>query len=511
MSNPPKCFIPDNLHINERNFGSFFKVARELKFDLIFHDKRRDMIANYGKYRHVRPIAQLSELLQGKPEDELLSLEVNGVNLFDCCCAELLSYLMTTPDWYSAAMPESRELIFNKAYQLNRADLLANMAAAMDWVGHWTEALEGYPGFDYCCVFSGSLIYQRTLIELMKTTKTRVFVLESSFTGNDFYCEERYSPIANHSDIRFRSVYSSYELPDDPTLYERERNKALNKYILSNNKNVQQPEEGDSLDLDFSRKTVVILGQVLNDFSLIETGISSVHFYLNLITELLAHDLNIIFKAHPWEEKKSNVIHPLTYNVLSDFVETLAPNQRDRIRIVDHYPITELFVIADSIVGINSQSLLESCFFGFKPLQFGSAFFGKKGFTHDMSVEDLPAIAGQLADGSLNTKLTMAELRSFEQFITRFFQKHLVSIHKSGHARLRLIFAPRLNVPLIDRPARKKSRIAPLSMPTTTTGSSGKLSPMAKKLRKLERDPYGYFRDAKSPLLRKMKVFFYQR
>lgn len=511
MSKNTRCFVPDKLHINERNFSSFFKVIREHKIELIFHDKRSDLIANYGKYLHVRPISQLAELLQGKSEEELLSMTVNGVNLFDCCRAELLSYLMTMPDWYNVAMPETRDLLFKKAFELNQADLLHNIAAAMDWVGHWTDAIESYPEFDYCCVFSGSLIYQRTLIEILKTTKTRVFVMETSFTGNDYYCEERYSPIANHSDIRFESVYKAHDLPEDPTLYERERNKALNKYQLSKNKNVQQPDEGEPLNLAASRKTVVILGQVLNDFSLIETRISSVHFYKNLIDELAKKDLNIIFKAHPWEEKKSNVIHPLTYNVLKSFIESMEPEQRDKIHLVDHYPITELFSVADCVIGINSQSLLESCFFGFKPVQFGSAFFGGKGFTNDMSVDRLPAMAEGLADGTLQTKLSMAGLRSFERFITRFFQKHLVSIHHSGHSRLRKLFAPRVIVPLVERPAPKKQNVLPLPIPVTTAEATGQLSPSQKKIRKLERDPYGFFRDAKNPVLRGMKVFFLKK
>lgn len=511
------CFSPDSLHINQKNFPSFFQFMEKENIELTFHQKRKKLVTAYGDYKHVQPIQNLANLLASKSKKELLALKIHGVNLFDCCRAELLSFLMPLPVWHNCPFPASREKVFEKAYDNNRQDLLSNMAAAMDWMEHWSSEIEKYPAFLYCCVFSGSLIYQRTLIELMMSTPTRVFVMESSFTGNDYYCEEKYSPIANRSDIRFKSVFSAISIPDDPTEFEWERNKAVNKFLLSQNKNVQQPDVFKPIELNSENKTVVILGQVVNDFSLIETNLSSIYFYKTLIDTLSKNSINIIFKAHPWEEKKNNVKRPLTYSILLEHVDKLPEEQKSRVHIVDHYPIEDLYSVADCVIGLNSQSLIESCFFGHKPLQFGDAFFGGHGFTHDFSEPELPTVVDMIAKEKLQTYMSMDEFRSFENFVTRYFQGHLVSVHNSGLSRLKEIFAPVANISIIDKLAftQKKKPVQKLSTDSpdsernlVSETKADKVSSFARKFRKLRRSPFAFFRDSKIPAMRKLKVFF---
>ena len=49
-------------------------------------------------------------------------------------------------------------------------------------------------------------------------------VMESLFTGNEYYCEERYSSIANNCDIKHKAIYTNHvkhlETGND---YDRER------------------------------------------------------------------------------------------------------------------------------------------------------------------------------------------------------------------------------------------------------------------------------------------------
>ncbi|MDK4603517.1 capsule biosynthesis protein, partial [Kingella kingae] len=71
-----------------------------------------------------------------------------------------------------------------------------------------------------------------------------MMVMESLFTGNEFFCEERYSPIANRTDIMHKAVYQSLlDKINSESVYENERMKAINKMILMKNKNVQQPTD----------------------------------------------------------------------------------------------------------------------------------------------------------------------------------------------------------------------------------------------------------------------------
>lgn len=93
--------------------------------------------------------------------------------------------------------------------------------------------------------------------------------------------------------------------------YYKDRNKAINKLILSKNKNVVQPSRSGKRVFNNGKRNVIIVGQVLNDYSIIESHLpyhSSIEIYKDVISDILNNtDFNLIFKAHPWEEKKQIV------------------------------------------------------------------------------------------------------------------------------------------------------------------------------------------------------------
>jgi hypothetical protein len=166
----------------------------------------------------------------------------------------------------------------------------------------------------------------------------------------------------------------------------------------------------------------------MNDFSLIETPLSeasSIAFYRRLAARLLAEsEMTIVFKAHPWERKRPNLLAPVTLNSMAAFVAALEPGYRARIKLMESEPISALFGHADWVVGLCSQGLLEACQAGFKPLQAGGAFFGGRGFTHDFATAD--QVANTLIAQDLPARLTLDEYRQFEDFLVQALVLHLV-------------------------------------------------------------------------------------
>lgn len=479
--------LPDALHINTRNFPSFHQFVEAHKIKLHVNEERSDWIALYGEYEPKMEVLRTKvELLTMVPAQALFSYRFHGVNLFQVSRAETLARVSVRKTWHAGPFPDSAYGVFERLYNEHRPVLLQCMAAAMDWIEFWRAKLPTLkPMPTHCAVFSGSLIYARTLMELLRTSSTRVMVMESFFTGNDYYCEEKYEPIANNSDLRFQTVFDSLELPDSPVEYDRERVKAINKVLAMKNKNVQQPQVSCALPFDGSRPMALVLGQVANDFSVLEyksVGLSTVAFYRELISTLLAVGYDVVFKDHPWELKKVHVRRPFTRELLNDWKQSLPKELQARVLIDSEINIREMFAQCSLALGLNSQSLIEAAFEGLKPVQFGNAFYGRKGFTHDYDLTDLAEFARDLAQGQVHGTLTLEEFDAFERFLTRALQVQLVSVNPSGVATLLKRFMPaatiRLGAPAETQPAAP-AKPAPAPAPVKVAESVANAKPAA--------------------------------
>lgn len=444
MTKKYSILIPDDLHINQRNFTSFFKFIEKSGASVKFVKGRRDWISLFGNYEtKSQELNEFARVLSHLDQETLFNYSIKGVNLFKISRAEILSKVIVGPSWFNEPLPSESEQVFKKMLLLNKQVLMQCLAAAWGWLDFWSKFLADEKEFTHCCVFSGSLIYQRSLVELLRYTPTKVLHMESFFTGNDYYCEEKYGPIANNCDIRHQAVFESLAPKLMENELDRERMKAINKVVLAKNKNVVQPDFGEEIEFSLPGKVVTVLGQVVNDFSLLEyknVGLSSISFYKEIIETLIRGGYNVVFKSHPWEEKKTNVEKSLTKDVLNDFFAVFPIQERERIKIVDHYPIEKLFSMSKFVVGLNSQSLIEAAFHGLKPVQFGNAFFGQKGFTSDYSLTSCENFLKDVDSGRISGSLNLDEFVIFEDFLRRLMQGQLVSIHDSGVTRLNSIF-----------------------------------------------------------------------
>lgn len=486
------ALLSDGFNINKKNFGNLlnFLSAR----GVVLHAPKNHplSVSAYGNYIGAEAVlASARTSLQGLSDDELFAQHSCGINLFDVCRAEALSYLLTLCSELSQPLPEQKKALFAWMLDISRDHLLNNMAAAKVWIEFWDKYTKDTISPDYTIIFSGSLIYARSLLEVMKYRKGRVFVLESFFTGNHFYCEERFEPIANRSDIRFVCVQQSLKLPEDRYKFELERDIALAAAHNIQNKNVQQPPPSEEQLFPTRDKIALILGQVFNDFSLIEYkmhGLNSINFYVRLIDIILATtDMNIVFKAHPWEWKK----HNLKSSVTADYLRKRY-TKNNRIRIIEDWNIYNLFEQVDCVLTINSQSGIEAALYGFRPLQAGDAFWGGRGFSFDTNINDDRAWAHFLHNPDI-WRININEYDSLSAFLIQSLRMWLVP--EKGDARWRLlqIFHELPANPIVVHSSSK---------PVLPEQISWKL--FYKRFRKLLKNPKAFIRDSRFAFLRKL-------
>ena len=527
-----KFYIADPVHINKKNFGNLYDFFEDTKSNFFMNEDRTHWMGAFGEYSEFSELLSSEvELLSGMNDDELFDFTALEVNVFKSARAEILSLLIKHPLLIDRKLPSNIEELFSLLLDVDRQIVVLNMAAAVQWIKFWSASIKSQnPKF--VLVFSGSLIYARTLIEVLKNSAPRCFVLESFFTGTDNYIEEKYEPIANNSNLKYLAYYKKLGSNEGAEERDRSRNKAINKIIQSANKNVTQPAENNAPLFANSNETILIGGQVLNDFSLLENrgvGINSLVFYKELIRELLQQtNLNVIFKAHPWERHKTNLLNSVTLDALRDFLASLedASSFDGRLLLLENYNIKSLFKQTTYVAGINSQSLIEAAFEGFQPIQFGDAFYGQKGFTSDYQIADVASFVQDINARKVPSRLGIEGYRSYETFITKALQFSLVSAFPSGKAILRSTFTPPPHVAIAKAGGKAATPAARLAQQASTpavaklpTEAASVAEPKAEKLKppiskakkkwiKFFKTPRKFFLDSKDKNVRWLYIFF---
>jgi len=434
----------ESLNVNKKNFPTLYQYLEdtETEFDVLLdQDSELFKTAQYfGKYprQHVRLQPHINGY-RGLDCDELFLLKKYNVNLWRLCRSELMCYLLSKEEWHELSMLKYSREEFDYVYNNYHDDLISNIGAAAYWLDEWYVKRDVLKKYSCVFMFSGSLIYARSLMEFLRKSATKCYVLESTFSGNQFYLDERYTPIANNPSIDRVSKDILGEI-------DREIIKAKNKSLNINNKNVKQPQSRGLLTFGNNESTVLLVAQVPNDFSLIEPGFpfsSSIFVYKKIIQELLVNtNLNIIIKAHPWENHKVHLRNALTHKLLTSFIKSLSEDQQSRILIVEDFNIYDLFDCSQYFVTFTSQSGIEALVRGFRPFVLGNSFYVSDEYCcRADSVESL-------VDKILSERptLTLDEYKKFEFFLVRYFQLSTVSVTAEGLSQIAKRMTPYTNI-----------------------------------------------------------------
>jgi hypothetical protein len=420
-----KFLFSDSWHFHKKNYEPVFRALKEEKIDYIVESTQKKWWKAHGDYGKLISKDSLGSLNFEK--DRISTMAVDGICLWPLVRSEFLCHRLSDPRWHNLEIANSDEEIigFLRSLPDELRTLEYCFLAAHQWINFWQDYLGRNEDITHAIVFSGSYIYTRSLMAVAQKKQISCFVTEHFFTGDHFYFEKRYTPIANHSQLHDLEIASTISLKSGSGIAP-----SLVNYVVSQmrNKNVR-PFVTYSKESHFSERdlgTVLIIGQVLNDFSLIETTanhLSSLALYKKLIFSLSNANLNVVFKAHPWERKRPNLMSPITLTSLQDYVSTLSEYQQKRISFKEFEPIQSLFLSATHIVGISSQGLLEACHFGLKPALFGSSFFDSHGFID--SYADINSFVNHIFHGRKG-RLTFEEYNSYLRYMESAFFSHLV-------------------------------------------------------------------------------------
>lgn len=427
--NSMRVLIPDTWHFHRRNFRPIFQAISQKRFTCLIEQSRKRWWQAHGDYtRHAPALAESLAFVHSHPIALWPDLTTLGINLWAVAKAEFLCRVLPDERWYSSDLVNDAAEVFDFAIETpqDQRTLALCLAASRDWILFWNRLLTENPDLTHALVFSGSYIYTHALLKVSEQRQISAFVLEHFFTGEDFYCEQKYEPVSRNSQLASPQFLASLALQDtffaDAYAAARLRN--------SKNKNVSATEAGLStkwLCWGKSDRVVLVVGQVLNDFSLLESEgypLSSIVVYQQLILRVLeATDCKVLFKSHPWERKRANLLNPQTLLELKRWSAQLPQSYQRRLVFCENEPLDELFRLANHVVGISSQGLLEACQRGFKPWVLGKAFFSNHGFTHE------PESLNQLTDyinGNAMSRLTFSEFECYKNFINKVLCVHLV-------------------------------------------------------------------------------------
>lgn len=450
----------EDFHLNAKNFAPLLKVLKEPQYQtfLALTEKTRfqevlmrDIMNACGQYEPFMPqVEEYFELVKDLDAEALSGFTYKQVQIFDCAVHEALSVCIAKPRWQDANFGRDREKILRHFFEdADDLRVLQNCCAiAIFWIEFWLRhrmrSKENIYTYDAVVLFSGAYIYGAVLIQLMAMRRGRCIICESLFTGNEFYFEELYRPIPNASRIGLPTVLNAhYDSVPDPDDIDRSVTIAVEKIRHMANKNVVQPDQ-QPLPLKLKgERVVLVIGQVVNDFSLL-AGRGSIMFtipaYRKIIKELLADGrTHVIFKAHPWERKKANIKTDFTKDALADFVSTLTQEEQDRVWIVSDWNIKQLFGICRHIVTICSQAAIEAALDGFKPITIGGTFYDSGRFCH--SFPTVEAACAAINSDKLPSQLTLQEFKNFELYVAALLHRHTASSGPYGESVIRRTLA----------------------------------------------------------------------
>jgi len=414
----------DNIHFKKHsNFESLFHFLSQSKIPYKKNQENDNGLKiAFGNYEKKAELTAYKDFFKKLSESELYLFKEGTLSFWDCVEGELFQSLIEKEYWYNSEDIYDKALLFKKIYDEEREILISHYAVTKFWLEYWSNYIDSNNNSIFC-VFSNVFIYTKVLSNLLNSMNIPLFVVEHFFTGNDFYFEKKYTHIPNNSQIAKRDFFNSIKVDDSISMVEE----TWNKFYTLNNKNVEQPFSEKKIFFKNNAKTVLLLTQVVNDFSIVSTQreyLSVLMYYKKVIDTILTKSTyNLIIKTHPYEKYKNNAREQITYNVLETYIYEKHFSELDtRLSLVENYNIDMLIDSVDLGIVFNSQSAFDILKYSKPVLTLGNAFYAGYGFTFDYDcIEDFNRDIV-----SKDYQFTEEMHNKFKLFLLRLF-KHLIN------------------------------------------------------------------------------------
>ncbi|WP_257098609.1 capsular polysaccharide export protein, LipB/KpsS family [Pseudovibrio flavus] len=444
-----KTLLAEDFHINPKNFGNLYRFLKMTKSTVVVglakgSDRQKLTCANGNYEEHRELLEPYLPQLEALSKEQLLAFRYSDVPVFKSAKNELLAFVLPKEEWQTSAIERENAQVLNHAWKHDREALLLCCAAAMYWIDYW-RSFPNLNRYEIAFVFSGAHTYAAVLLEILRFTKVRAFVLETFMTGKHYFMEERYTAIPNASRFQITAKRKMEQL----AIGDLERIHMHNAFVMQANKNVKQPSEETLQFTKDGREICLILGQVINDYAFVcgsGSVLNTIPAYRGLIEGLLENpDRLVIFKAHPWERNKNNAEQTFTEGYINQFLQQLPASARERVFVTTDWNLKQLFRVSDRIFTLSSQGGIEGALAGFKPYLLGGGFYSSLGFTHDY--EDVGALLTDLESGLLPSTLSLSEYKQMEDVLSALVLEHLIPVDGDADAAIYNKLKPYPEVP----------------------------------------------------------------
>ncbi|QGQ48167.1 glycosyltransferase [Metabacillus sediminilitoris] len=429
-------YFVDQINFHKRNFDNFISFV-ENDFSFKYNNAYPALKKSFGKYElkkisglpNFSKYEELFKDLNDKPLSELKQVSYKGYNLWDVIHAEMYAYL--TPKIYQLyianeipAQQADSDCLLEWLRSSKIEDetfqnlVFYNFAIGAFWIDYWAATLKRVK-INNVCVFGGTTIYSRAATLVAQWNNINVLSFEGSFIKDFHYADSASGMITNNHRFADHSKWVRLQgldfLDKQAEWLEETMANRLNLNVVQPNK-LTKEELYQRYNIDPNKKLILLIGQVLNDFSItrdLKNYESSIDFYVNVIKSIAdKKDCHLFIKLHPWENHKQNSTTELSKRVLE---KKLADHSITNFTV--DYDVNIDSLIDFSEIGITScsQAGLEMLYMGKRVVQVGNAFYGNKGWTVDVTEPEFLPLSIDIALSK--PRLEHIELREVRKFI----------------------------------------------------------------------------------------------
>ncbi|WP_214744219.1 glycosyltransferase [Exiguobacterium sp. s189] len=399
-------YFVDKTNFHKRNFFNFMQYV-ENNHSYFINNYFPRLKNSFGMYyfKHIENLEKIDEYVNMYSEfedinkcdiDKLKLVKYKGIKLYPVVKPELLLYLSSK--YYDLVLAEEMTLqnqdvdvlsIFKSNYfgtdESIKNAVRNSLIVASFWIDHFEKEFQNREILNVC-LYGGTSIYSRVAGLVAHQYKINAIAFEGFFLKQFHFADNTSGIITNNhraGDNSFWQKIKDLELEDSQILkLDHLMSSRTNLNVVQPSK-ISKKEFYDKYNIPSDKKIVLLIGQVINDFSItkdLTSFNSTIDFYQSVINYFEQQDeYHLFVKLHPWENSKQHNVEGVSKKVLNKIFGDLKNTSIDY-----DINIESLIEFSECAITSCSQSGLEMLYAGKRVLQVGNAYYSNKGWTIDV-------------------------------------------------------------------------------------------------------------------------------